>query len=284
AEHGGEHHDEHPHQRGGAAQRDRRHGEDDPDDQTEGAEDHLLHPEGVRGGAAPGQTQPALELVRSAREPFQEPQHAHGDGNQQVLEHPAQPAGAPRRREQRPRTCAAQVRIHPGAEIAGTQPRKRAHEEEETDPEQEAEPDACQDGIRDAHRSTLSSWGRRAIRSITRYARSEATAPATISTRPGAEAYACAAWGRVAMRASTIHGAARARRAAFTVQDGRATSSARVRASSRREAERRRSRPPRSVPPTSRVMRSASTIRSPTGSARRIFRRSRLAAKSPLAW
>src|SRR5699024_1704625 len=249
-----------------------------------GTEDHLLHTEGVRGRAASGQTQPALELVRSAREPLQEPQHAHGDGTQQILEHPAQPAGTPRCREERPRARAAQVRIHPGAEIARTQPGKRAHEEEEPDPEHESEPDACQDRAGDVHRSTLSSWGRRAIRSITRYARSEATAPATISTRPGAESYACAAWGRVAMRASTTHGAARARRAAFTVQDWRASSSARVRASSRRKAESVRSRPPRSVPPTSRVIRSASTIRSPTGSARRIFRRSKLAAKSPLAW
>ena len=81
--------------------------------------------------------------------------------------------------------------------------------------------------------------------------------------------------GRSDSSARTIHGAATASRAALTVQPCRVSSSARVRASSRRNAERVRSSRPRSVPPTSRAIRSDSTIRSPTGSARPALRRSR---------
>ena len=75
--------------------------------------------------------------------------------------------------------------------------------------------------------------------------------------------------------ASTTHGAATASRAALTVQPCRVSSSARVRASSRRNADRVRSSRPRSLPPTSRAIRSDSTIRSPTGSARSALSRSR---------
>ena len=73
--------------------------------------------------------------------------------------------------------------------------------------------------------------------------------------------------GRSASSTSTIHGAATASRAALTVQPCRVSSSARVRASSRRKADSVRSSRPRSLPPTSRAIRSDSTSRSPTGSA-----------------
>ena len=71
--------------------------------------------------------------------------------------------------------------------------------------------------------------------------------------------------------ASVTHGAAAASRAALTVQPCRASSSPRVRASSRRNADSVRSSRPRSVPPTSRASRSDSTMRSATGSASRSF-------------
>ena len=61
----------------------------------------------------------------------------------------------------------------------------------------------------------------------------------------------------------------------MTVQACRDSSSARVRASSRRNVDSVRSSRPRSVPPTSRAIRSDSTMRSATGSARSSLSRSR---------
>ena len=118
---------------------------------------------------------------------------------------------------------------------------------------------------------------------ISRYAMTDATAPAARTVAPAAVLYADTPLGRVASRARTTHGAATASLAALTVQLCRASSSPRVRASSRRNSLSVRSIVPTSVPPTSRVTRSASTMRSATGSASRSFRASSDSPNLPVA-
>ena len=100
---------------------------------------------------------------------------------------------------------------------------------------------------------------------------------------PAGRLYAWTESGRVHSSASTTHGAATASRAALTVQPCRVSSSARVRASSRRKVDKVRSSRPRSLPPTSRAMRSDSTSRSATGSLSRSLSRSRHSWKRPVA-
>src|SRR5699024_9449833 len=197
-----------------------------------------------------------------------------GEGHLLRLEEPGGLRGVPEVRGEPVVECRPAVAGQPLVDEHGAE---GEHEPEE----RAAAPEA--DGVDEVgHRSTRPSSGSRPIRTMRRYATRVATAPAARTAAPAAVSYSCTDSGRVDRRASTIHGAATASRAALTVHDCRVSSSLRVRASSRRKDDSVRSSDPRSDPPTSRAIRRDSTGRAPAGSASRVLSRSRQSLRRPV--
>src|SRR5262249_9387095 len=146
------------------------------------------------------------------------------------------------------------------------QERQAQYDDEQPGAEQGTEKTADQHRT---HRNTRSGSGRRPIRNISRYASTQTTAPAPMISAPTGELHRGTTSPCNDSTPSPSHGPAPATRAPLTAPACRDSSSDRVLASSRRNDDSDRSSRPRSPPPTSRAIRSASTTRSPTGSASR---------------